>query len=191
MNQISSSNIRKMVFTSLFTALIIVGGYISFPLPFSPIPIVLADFFVMLAGLLLGASSGGAGVGLFLFLGALGIPVFAGGKGGLAVLFGPTGGFLFGYLVCATVIGIISRKGKPSVIKDLVALAVGNLALYSIGVSWLKLISKLTWGKALALGLFPFVIGIIIKIIVILLLNKALRAFLRQALDNSSPRVVD
>lgn len=191
MNHNHSLNIRMMVFTSLFTALIIVGGYISFPIPLSPVPIVLADFFAMLAGLILGASSGGACVGLFLFLGALGLPVFAGGKSGLAVLFGPTGGFLFGYLVCAIVIGLISQTGKASFFKNLVALIAGNLILYGMGVPWLKVFLKLSWEKALAFGLLPFTPGTIIKIIIALSLSRILSPLFRQMLFNSSQRVGD
>lgn len=186
MSQVPSLNIRRMVFISLFTALIIVGGYISFPIPLSPVPIVLADFFAMFAGLILGASSGGTSVGLFLFLGALGLPVFAGGKSGLAVLFGPTGGFLFAYLISAIVVGLISHKGKSSLLKNLTALITGNIIIFSIGVPWLKLILKLQWGKALALGLLPFTPGAVIKIIIGLSLSQALHPLLQQMTDNSS-----
>ena len=191
MSQSQPLNLRMMVFASLFTALIVIGGYISFPIPLSPVPIVLSDFFAMLAGLFLGASWGVASVGLFLFLGALGLPVFSGGKAGLAVLFGPTGGFLFGFLVGALVIGLMSGKGKSSFIKDLAALIVGNIIIFGMGVPWLKLILKLTWGKALALGLLPFMPGIIIKIIVSLALIQTLRPFLKQVITNPSQRVGD
>lgn len=184
MSQSQSPNLRMMVFACLFTALIVIGGYISFPIPLSPVPIVLADFFTMLAGLFLGASWGGASVGLFLFLGTLGLPVFAGGKAGLVVLFGPTGGFLFGYLIAALVIGWISGKGKPSFIKDLAALMGGNIILFGIGMSWLKLALKLSWEKALVLGLLPFIPGMIIKIIVALALIKTLRPLLKSVIPN-------
>jgi biotin transport system substrate-specific component len=187
MSQNQSLNLRMMVFAALFTALIIIGGYISFPLPLSPVPIVLSDFFAMLAGLFLGASWGGASVGLFLFLGALGLPVFAGGKAGLAVLFGPTGGFLFGFLIAALVMGLISGKGKPGFIKDLVALIVGNIIIFGIGVPWLQIILKLTWDKALAFGLLPFIPGAVIKIVVAIALIQVLRPILKQNISNASP----
>lgn len=186
MNQSQSPNLRMMVFTCLFTALIVIGGYISFPIPLSPVPIVLADFFVMLAGLFLGASWGVSSVGLFLFLGALGLPVFAGGKAGLVVLFGPTGGFLFGYLMAALIIGLLSGKGKSSFVKDLLALIIGNIILYGIGIPWLKLALKLSWEKALALGLVPFIPGIIIKIIVAIALIKTLRPLLKSVITDPS-----
>ncbi|MCL6589281.1 MAG: biotin transporter BioY [Firmicutes bacterium] len=188
MSQNQLPNLRMMVFAALFTALIIVGGYLSFPIPLSPVPIVLSDFFSMLAGLFLGASWSVASVGLFLFLGALGLPVFAGGKAGLAVLFGPTGGFLFGFLVGAFAIGLISGKDKPSVIKDLIALIAGNIIIFGMGVPWLKTILKVTWDKALALGLIPFMAGMVIKIIAAIILTQALRPFLGQIIKSPSPK---
>jgi biotin transport system substrate-specific component len=179
MGQSQSLNLRKIIFISLFTALIIIGGYISFPIPLSPLPIVLADFFIMLAGLTMGASAAAASVGLFLFLGGLGLPVFAGGEAGLAVFIGPKGGFLWGYLVCAWLIGLIAVKGKASHFKDLIALIAGNIFLYGIGASWLKMVLKVDWGKALFLGVYPFMIGMVIKIIAAIALAKALRPILK------------
>jgi biotin transport system substrate-specific component len=189
MSQHQPPNLRMMVFASLFTALIIIGGYLSFPIPVSPVPIVLADLFVMLAGLVLGASWGSASVGMFLFIGALGIPVFTGGKAGLAALFGTTGGFLFGYFIGAFIIGLISGKGKPSFIKDLIALIAGNIIIFSLGVPWLKLVLKVTWDKALAFGLLPYIPGNIIKIIAAFVLIRALRPLLM--IKNPSPRAVE
>lgn len=185
MSQNQAPNLRLMVFACLFTALIVIGGYISFPLPFSPVPIVLADFFAMLAGLFLGAAWGIASVGLFLFLGVLGLPVFSGGKAGLPVLFGPTGGFLLGYLVAVLVIGFISGKGKSSFLKDLIALIAGNIVLYGMGVPWLKFAVKTSCEKALAMGLLPFIPGLIIKIIVALALIKTLRPLLNSMTNPS------
>lgn len=186
MSQNQPLNLRMMVFASLFTVLIIIGGYISFPIPLSPVPIVLSDFFVMLAGLFLGAAWGSAAVGLFLFLGTLGLPVFAGGKAGLVILFGPTGGFLFGFLISAVAVGLISGKGKPSWPKDLAALLVGNILLYGIGVPWLKFILKVTWVEGLVLGLLPFIPGIVVKVILSIIVVRAMRPLLKQVVYNSS-----
>ena len=182
MDQTRPLNLRLTVFASLFTALIVIGGYLSFPVPFSPVPVVLSDFFTMLAGLFLGASWGVVSVGLFLCLGALGLPVFAGGKAGLAVLWGPTGGFLFGYLAAVFIIGLISGKGKPSLVKDFFALLAGNLLIFGFGLSWLKLILRLTWGKALAFGLLPFIPGNAIKITAALAVMQMLRPLFKPAL---------
>jgi biotin transport system substrate-specific component len=172
-------NLRMMVFASLFTGLMIIGGYLSFPIPLSPVPIVLSDFFVMLAGLILGASWGITSVAMFLFIGALGLPVFAGGRAGLAVFLGPTGGFLWGYLAGVFIIGLISGNEKVSFIKDLVALVFGNMIIFGLGVPWLKLFLKVDWGKALALGLLPYLLGNGIKIIAAFASIQALRPLLK------------
>src|SRR5690554_1565198 len=167
-------NLRMTVHVALFTALIIIGGYISLPLPVGPVPIVLADFFVMVTGLFLGFKWGLTSVALYLSLGALGLPVFAGGRSGLAILFGPTGGYLFGYLLLVASVGLLASKGKPSVARDLMALVTGNLFLYGAGVPWLKAVLSLGWTGALAAGLVPFIPGIIIKIAVACGLARAL-----------------
>jgi biotin transport system substrate-specific component len=170
-----SADIRKMVYASLFCALIIVGSYIAIPLPISPVPIVLANFFVMLAGLLLEKWWAAGSVGLYLFLGILGLPVFANGSGGVVHLIGPTGGFLVGYLFCAFVIAFITERGNPSWFKDLIALVMGVVFLFVPGLVWLKAKTGLSWSKVLAVGMIPFLIGDVIKIAAAVGLARVLR----------------
>lgn len=184
MAQNQTQSLRMTIYTSLFTALIIIGGYLSFPIPLSPVPLVLSDFFVLLAGFFLGPAWGVAAIAMLLFLGGIGLPVFAGGKAGLAVLFGPTGGFLVGFAFCALVVGFIAGRGKPSVFKDIAALIAGNVLIYSVGLPWLKLILKITWGKALVLGLIPFLPGIIIKSVAAYGLIRFLRPKLNKLFIN-------
>ena len=173
-------DLRRLVYISLFTSLIIVGGYLSLPLPLSPVPIVLADFFVMLSGLLLGGRAGAASVGLLIFLSLIGLPVLAGGGAGIAVYYGPTGGFILGYLACASVVGWISNKGTPSIIKDLIALLFGNALLYTLGMPWLKFAVRLSWEQAIALGLLPFITGMVIKITTAVILARILRPSIKR-----------
>ena len=180
-NTASNLNLRLTVYCSLFTAFIIIGAYISIPIPIGPVPIVPTDFFVMLAGLFLGWKHGLVSVALYLFLGALGMPVFAGGRAGLAVFFGPTGGFLFGYLMVVASIGFITSKLKPSMSTYLLALLVGNILLYLIGVPWLKVVANLSWRAAYGAGLAPFIVGIVIKIVAAAALAQALLPQFRQA----------
>jgi biotin transport system substrate-specific component len=173
-------NLRMTAYTSLFTALIIIGSYLSIPI--GPVPIVLSDLFVMLAGLFLGYKWGTASVALFLALGFLGLPVFSGGKAGLAVLFGPTGGFLVGYLLAAALVGLLAGQGKSSIVKNLAVLLVGYVLVYAIGVPWLKAVVHLPWAGALAAGLTPFIPGTIIKTIAALALGRVLLPRFRQSL---------
>jgi len=90
-----------LALSCLFTALICAGAYLSIPI--GPIPLTLGNFFVILGALLLGPGWGGLSAVLYVVIGSLGFPVFSGGRGGLAQLVGPTGGYLFGYIVGALV----------------------------------------------------------------------------------------
>src|SRR4030066_809482 len=106
--------LRWMVFASLMAALTAVGAYIH--VPFGPVPIVLSTLFVILSGLLLGSRWGLTSMALYLLVGAIGIPVFAGGKGGFAHFLGPTGGYLFGYVLSAWITGLISERSPDSMV---------------------------------------------------------------------------
>lgn len=181
-------NIRMTVYVALFTALIIVGGYISVPIPIGPVPVSLASGFVMITGLFLGFKWGLASVALYLFLGVLGLPVFANGTAGLAVLFGPTGGFLCGYLLLVAAVGFISGRGKQSTIVNLIGLITGKILLYAVGVLWLKAVLHLGWRGAIAAGLTPFIPGVVIKIIVVSVLARALLPRFRQTLASANAR---
>ena len=191
----TSMNLRMTVYVALFTALIIIGGYISVPIPVGPVPIVLADFFVMVTGLFLGYKWGSISVALYLALGALGLPVFAGGKAGLAILFGPTGGFLLGYFLVVLFIGLIAEKintskSKITLVKNLAALIIGNIALYLVGVPWLKIAASMSWPAAIAAGFVPFIAGIAIKIVVAIILGQVLLPRFKQTIAQDRKSVV-
>lgn len=159
------NEIRSIVLTALFTALIIAGSYLAIPI--GPVPIVLASFFVLLAGMLLGPKQGATAVAVFLLLGAVGLPVFSGGKGTIAVLIGPTGGYLLGYLLASLACGFIVQparsRGKILWVKLIIAALAGTLLFYLPGVPWLKHSLGVDWPKAFAYGLTPFLIGDTIK----------------------------
>src|SRR4030067_297492 len=109
--------LRFTVLASLMAALTAVGAYIHIPI--GPVPIVLSGLFVLLSGLLLGSRWGLISILVYLLVGAIGIPVFAGGKGGFAHFFGPTGGYLFGYALAAWVTGLISEHSRGILILDI------------------------------------------------------------------------
>ena len=161
------------VYTALFAALIAAGAYMVIPI--GPVPIVLQNFFVVLAGLLLGWRWGLACVGIYLLAGAIGLPVFAGGAAGIGRLVGPTGGYLLSYLPAAAIIGWVSAKGKGRLLVDILAMIMGVLVVYAGGVCWLKAISGISWGKAVSAGLLPFVPGDILKIAAAAPLARTLR----------------
>ncbi len=174
--------LRMVVLASLMAALTAVGAYIHVPI--GPVPIVLSSLFVLLAGLLLGSRWGLASIGLYLLVGAIGIPVFAGGKGGFAHFFGPTGGYLFGYLAASWITGFISERSRDLMILDIFAVVVGSLVIYGLGIPWLKMVTQMSWPKALMVGVIPFLIGDAVKASVVIILARAVRPILKRQLMN-------
>ncbi len=163
----SRVTLPRAALACVFAALISVGAYIAVPLPGTPVPIVLQNLFIMLAALLLGPRWGLAAVLLYLAMGALGLPVFSGGTGGIARFAGPTGGYLLGYLPATFAMGAISAAGgRRRWWRDLLALLVGTAVIYAVGVPWLKTAIRGSWAKALTGGLLPFIPGDALKIAV-------------------------
>ncbi|MGE4583757.1 MAG: biotin transporter BioY [Sphaerochaeta sp.] len=160
---------KKLLLTSLFSALIIVGAYIRFPLP--PVPITLQTLFVLLAGFLLGSKLAMASTAIYLLLGFAGLPVFSNG-GGLGTLLGPTGGFLFALLPAAFLSGIAGnfrKKTEHMRTYTLLCLLLGlaaSLTVYLIGVPFLKYTRSLPWKTAIEVGMLPFLPGDILKLLV-------------------------
>jgi len=107
---VSKINIRQMTLTSLFAALTAVGGFISIPL--YPVPLTLQTLFTLLAAMILGSVMGASSQIIYVLLGVIGLPVFAGFKAGIGILFGPTGGFLLGFIISAYIIGKIVELKK-------------------------------------------------------------------------------
>ena len=168
-----------MVFASLLAALMAAGAYLSIPI--GPVPIVLQNMFVFLAGLLLGSRWGLASVAVYLLTGACGLPVFAGGLGGIGRIVGPTGGYLIGYLPAVFFTGYISEKTDKRFGYDILAMICGTIVLYACGVAWLKILTAMTLTKTLTVGMYPFLIGDAIKIAAAALLAKALRPVIHVA----------
>jgi biotin transport system substrate-specific component len=146
--------------------------------PIGPVPIVLTNLFVLLSGLLLGARWGAASAALYLLIGAIGLPVFSGGRGGLAHLFGPTGGYLFGFILSAWITGFISGRFHRSVNGSVIAVILGSLIIYGLGVPWLKAITQMTWNKAWMVGMVPFLPGDALKAVAAVILFRSVRPIL-------------
>ncbi|MDR2661770.1 MAG: biotin transporter BioY [Treponema sp.] len=160
--------IVSITVTALFAALIAGGTFVAFPLPFSPVPIVLQNLFIVLAGLILGPVRGAGAAALYLAAGALGVPVFAGAAGGIAHFAGPTGGFLAGYFFAALTAGLIAGSPKPAALplsRILPAVIAAFLVVYIPGVIWLKRFTG-SWTGALAAGFFPFLPGDAVKAVI-------------------------
>ena len=176
---LESRTLRPMVLASLFAALTAAGAYLAIPV--GPVPIVLQNMFVLLAGLLLGSRWGAASVAVYLLAGIIGLPVFAGGTGGIGRIAGPTGGFLLGYLPVVFVVGRLTERRPASILRDVSAMAAGALLLYACGAPWLALVTGMPFDKALALGVLPFLPGDALKIAAAAVIAKSLRPLMRMA----------
>jgi biotin transport system substrate-specific component len=177
----------RLSLIALFAALTAAGTFISIPLPFTPVPIVLQNMFALLSGLTLGPLAGGAAVGLYLLAGAVGLPVFAGASGGFVHFFGPTGGFLFGYLFSAILAGLIAGAPRTDTKTPLWRLAIAGLAgmlvVYAPGVPQLKVVLDASWITALTVGFTPFIPGDVVKTVVAVLAAQGLRKSAAKALN--------
>jgi biotin transport system substrate-specific component len=152
--------VAVIVGASLFMALC---ARLSLPLPFTPVPLTLANFGVIAVGLALGSRRGFAALALYLAEGAAGLPVFATGLGGIAYLLGPTGGYLMAYPAAAFVAGWIAERGRPSFVRFAAGALAAEVVVFAGGVGWLMM---LTHGatQAMRFGLYPFVFAEIIKV---------------------------
>jgi biotin transport system substrate-specific component len=165
------------------TLLIVLGARISFYLPTDPlVPVSLQTFGVLFGGALLGFRRALLSVGLYLAIGAIGLPVFALdastgvyrsgldtiiGVGGGTIALGTTGGYLIGFLVAGGLVGRLAELGWDRHIGgSLAAMLIGNIVIYLIGVPWLMLAAHLSLADGLTYGLYPFVLGDAIKLAV-------------------------
>jgi biotin transport system substrate-specific component len=174
------------VLAALFAALISVGAYLAFPVPGSPVPIVLQNMFVMLAALLLGPAWGALAVAMYLGLGALGLPVFSAGTGGLARFMGPTGGFLLSYIPAAVAMGLLGGRGKRKIWRLAAASAAGIIIVYGLGIPWLRHAIKGSWAKAFAIGFLPYIGFDVLKAIVASSITAVLGPELEARLEDRS-----
>ena len=157
------------------SAVIAVCARLVIPLPFTPVPLTLANFGVLLVGLALGSKRGFAAAALYLGWGAMGLPVFSpAGVGGVAQLFGPTGGYLMAYPVVAFVAGWLSERGAASFARNAVAGIVAEIVLFGSGIAWLAVVTQ-SWQRALAFGLLPFFFAEIMKVMIAAALARRLQ----------------
>ncbi len=149
-----------LILTSTFASLTAVGASIQVPLPFTPIPITLQTFFVYASGTLLGGHLGALSQSLYILVGMLGLPVFAGWRSGFGVLIGPTGGYLLGFIPGSYVIGKLAEtKTRPSIYWLLFSIAAGTSIIYLIGILQTAAVLGITLSEAMATGVFPFILG--------------------------------
>jgi biotin transport system substrate-specific component len=161
---------RDAVLVVGFALLTALAAQISIPLGFTPVPITGQTFAVLLAGGALGMTRGGLSQLLYVALGAIGLPFYADGDGGWTAATGATGGYLVGFVVAAMVIGWMAERGQDRNVETAIpAFLAGSVIFYALGLPWLAHETGVPFSgpvdgdNALAWGLYPFVLGDVLK----------------------------
>ena len=175
----TSSRLRDiwLIFTGAFFVAIL--AQVKILLPFSPVPLTGQTFAVLLVGAVLGSKRGAVSLTLYIAMGALGLPFFAGGASGLAYLSGVTLGYLVGFIVAAYLIGKLAERGlERSLRTSLIPFFAGTLVIYLFGAGWLAILFGAE--KALRLGVLPFLVGDAMKLLLAAFVLPAVWRFMRE-----------
>lgn len=153
---------KDLTLTAIFSAIICILSVITIPI--GTVPVSLSLFAVMLSAISLGAKKGVMSVIIYILIGAFGIPVFSGFKGGFHILFGPTGGFILSYIFVALIMSFVSQKTNKKL--TLFIFSLSSLAVcYLLGSFQYALISKVSFYNSLSVCVYPFVVFDILKAI--------------------------
>lgn len=152
---------RKMTTIALLTSFLVVSAWISLPLPFTPVPLTLQSFMILALPLVAPLDVALGAYGLYLGLGLMGLPVFANFRSGFAVLIGPTGGYLLGFIFAQVFLGL-SRFNLG------VRLVFAHGIVYLFGVTWLAFILKISLTQAFLLGVLPYLLTDGIKVFMLM-----------------------
>lgn len=175
----SKSKLRAIILCGIFAAITAVLAQIEVPLPI--IPISGQTLAVGLTATIIGSKYGAIAMTCYALLGAVGLPVFAGFKGGAQILVGPTGGYIFGFIAAAFVTGFILEKTKHTITMAMVANTVGMIITLIFGAVQLKFVLDMTWNQALVAGIYPFIVVGLIKAYLASWLGITVRKRLTQA----------
>ena len=170
--------VKDICLIGMFTALIVVCSQLSIPMP-AGVPMTLQTFIIPLAGIVLGAKRGTIATCIYLLLGAVGLPVFAGFSGGFGILFGITGGFLLSFPLMALCAGLGSRHDNK--VKTAVGLIIGAVLNYLVGMIMFAALTDSSMGYAFTACVLPFIPTAIIKIVLAEIIGLQMKKLLRRA----------
>ena len=183
MNNINKIKLKNIVMASLMTAVICVVSPFTIAVPISPVPISLSNFIIYLAIIVYEFKYTLLSTILYVLMGFLGLPVFSGFAGGVFKIFGPTGGYIIGYifLVIASY-GILHLSKKNSFVIQFISLMIGTIALYTIGTIWLCLQLNMTLIASIYAGVVPFFVFDLFKMIIAVIVGNKLKLILKETL---------
>jgi biotin transport system substrate-specific component len=162
----TSPRLRDIGLVIAGALLIFLTAKVSFAIPGNPVPYTLQSFGILVVGGALGLRRGGLAAFLYVALGLVGLPFFAEGKGGVTVILGATGGYLVGFIVAAALAGRLAELGWDRRIAGSIGVTLlGTLVIYAIGVPWLAVVTGMSIGEAIAIGLVPFLVVDTVKLL--------------------------
>ncbi len=165
---------QQMALVAIMTALTCILA--PFSLPIGPVPISLTNLVIYFSLYLLGWKLGTLSYVIYLLIGLVGVPVFSGFTAGPAKLFGPTGGYLIGFIPMAIIAGIVIDKYTEKWLLCLLAMIIGTIVCYALGTTWLAYEAKMDMMAALWAGVIPFIPGDLVKMALAILIAPKIRA---------------
>ncbi|WP_276969908.1 biotin transporter BioY [Ferrimicrobium acidiphilum] len=160
------SLVTDLVLIGVFAIAIGIFAQISIPLPFTPVPITGQTFAVLLGGAALGLRRGTLGSLLYVGLGLVGVPWFAGATGGLKMATNPSFGYLIGFIAASALVGYLAETGLDRKIgRTVLLMIIGNVIIYGFGMAFLMINLHVGLSQGLALGVTPFLLGDLVKLL--------------------------
>lgn len=160
---ISNRIILRAFGVIFFVISIALSAFVRIPLPFTPVPLTLQTFFVLLSAAFLGIRLGVFTQLVYILLGVIGVPVFTGTLTGLVYLTGPTSGYLFGFIFAAILVASLIKYAKDNLFLITAIFCLADFLLLLCGATWLKISLHLTWVRSLFIGFIPFLLGDVLK----------------------------
>lgn len=177
--QKTTFSVREMALIAVMTAVICVLGPLSVPI--GVIPVSFTNLAIYLAIYVLGCRRGVISYVVYLLIGMVGVPVFSGFTGGVAKLFGPTGGYLIGFIFMAIICGIVIDKFECKFVPSMIGMIVGTIVCYFFGTAWLAYQAGMSFQAALAAGVLPFIIPDLVKMVIAAVVGVQIRRQLQRA----------
>lgn len=168
-------SIYKIAIIGVMTAIICIMAPFSIPLPFTVVPISLTNLAIYFTVFVLGWKMGTISYLIYLLIGLIGVPVFSGFTSGFSKLAGPTGGYLIGFIFLVIISGWFIEKFPNKIPMYIIGMLLGNIVTYLFGTIWLANLTGNTFKQALAIGVLPFLLGDLLKIIAAVLIGTVLR----------------
>jgi biotin transport system substrate-specific component len=171
--------IYQLTFMAMMAAVTCILGPLSVPI--GQIPISLTNLVIYFTVFVLGIWAGTGSYGIYLLLGAVGLPVFSGFAGGLGKLLGPTGGYLIGFIFMALIGGAVIELSHRNIFLTMLGWVVGTAVAYAFGTVWFVYLMKCSVTYALTVCVYPFIVFDIVKIVIATLLGKTVRYAITKA----------